>query len=60
MKIREIAKANDIPLVENVPLARTLWKAVKIGDTIPRNLYKAVAEVLAFVYKIKKRKKSVS
>jgi flagellar biosynthetic protein FlhB len=60
MRIREIAKEHDIPIVENVPLARAMYKTVKLGDTVPRNLYKAVAEVLAFVYKLKKRKKAVS
>jgi len=55
MKIREIARQFDIPMVENVPLARTLYKTVKVGRSIPRELYKAVAEVLAVVYKLKKR-----
>ncbi|MDH4469159.1 MAG: flagellar biosynthesis protein FlhB [Bacteriovoracaceae bacterium] len=54
-QIREIAKKNDIPLVENVMLARTLYSTVKVGESVPRDLYKAVAEVLAFVYKLKKR-----
>jgi flagellar biosynthetic protein FlhB len=54
-QIREIAKKHDIPLVENVPLARTLYSTVKVGEAVPRDLYKAVAEVLAFVYKLKKR-----
>ena len=56
LKIREIAKKHDVPLVENVPLARKLYKTVNLGSTIPRDLYKAVAEVLTFVYKIKKKK----
>jgi len=60
MKIREIAKENNIPIVENVMLARTLYKTVKIGAPIPRTLYKAVAEVLAFVYKLKKKKKALA
>jgi flagellar biosynthetic protein FlhB len=41
--------------VENVPLARTLYKTVKIGHPIPRALYQAVAEVLAYVYRLRKR-----
>lgn len=53
LKIREIAKENNIPIVENVQLARTLYKTVKINEGVPRTLYKAVAEVLAFVYKMK-------
>lgn len=60
MKIREIAKEHNIPLVENVPLARSLYKSVKIGEAVPRSAYKAVAEVLAFVYKLKKKNKAVS
>ncbi len=60
MKIREIAKENNIPIVENVMLARTLYKTVKIGAPIPRTLYKAVAEVLAFVYKLKKKRKALA
>jgi flagellar biosynthetic protein FlhB len=60
MKIREIAKENNIPIVENVMLARTLYKTVKVGQPVPRTLYKAVAEVLAFVYKLKKKKKVLS
>lgn len=60
MKIREIAKEHDIPIVENVPLARALYKTVKPGQGVPRSLYKAVAEILAFVYKMKRRKKALS
>jgi flagellar biosynthetic protein FlhB len=60
MKIREIARLHDIPIVENVLLARTLYKTVKVGSPVPRNLYKAVAEVLAFVYKLKKKKKALA
>ncbi len=52
-KIKEIAKAHDITIVENKPLARTIYKSVEIGAAIPANLYKAVAEVLAFVYRLK-------
>jgi len=59
LKIREIAKEHNIPIVENVPLARSLFKTVKEGSPVPRNLYKAVAEVLAFVYKLKKKKKAL-
>ena len=49
-KIREIAKANDVPIVENKPLARSLYKLVQVDQVIPAELYVAVAEVLAFVY----------
>jgi flagellar biosynthetic protein FlhB len=60
LRIREIAKEHDIPIVENVPLARALYKTVKVGEGVPRGLYKAVAEILAFVYKVKKKKKALS
>lgn len=60
LRIREIAKEHDIPIVENVPLARSLYKTVKVGQGVPRGLYKAVAEVLAFVYKLKRKKKALS
>lgn len=59
LRIREIAKDNDIPVVENIMLARTLYKTVKVGHGVPRNLYKAVAEILAFVYKLKKKQKAL-
>lgn len=50
-KIREIAGLNDIPLVENPPLARALYKAVEPNQIIPIELFSAVAEVLAFVFR---------
>ena len=54
-KIKKIASDAGIPLVENVPLARTLFKTVKINQGIPRVLFQAVAEVLAHVYRLKNR-----
>jgi flagellar biosynthetic protein FlhB len=59
LRIREIAKENDIPIVENIMLARTLYKTVKVGHGVPRTLYKAVAEVLAFVYKLKRKQRAL-
>ncbi len=52
-KIKEIAKENDVEIVENKPLARMLYANVEIGEFVPPELYKAVAEVLAFVYHLK-------
>ena len=60
LRIREIAKENKVPLVENIPLARNLYNSVKVGEEIPRVLYKAVAEILAFVYKLKRKEKALS
>lgn len=56
-KIREIAEANKIPIVENAPLARTIYKIVPLDGMIPADLYVAVAEVLAYVYRTNKGKK---
>ncbi len=54
-KIKALAAEAGVPCVENVPLARTLYKTVKLNHFVPRALYQAVAEVLAFVYKLKRR-----
>jgi flagellar biosynthesis protein FlhB len=53
--IRKLAKEHDIPVIENKPLARALAKRVKPGRPVPVDLYAAVAEILAFVYRLKKR-----
>lgn len=52
-RIREIAEENKIPIVEEKPLAQALFKMVDIGGYIPAELYRAVAEVLAYVYRLK-------
>jgi len=52
-RIKEIATAHQIPLVEDKPLAQALYKMVELGDYIPAELYRAVAEVLAYVYRLK-------
>jgi len=51
-RIREIAEESDVPIVENVQLARALYASVEIGDQIPDSLYQAVAEILAYVYRL--------
>ncbi len=51
-KIKEVAKENKIEIVENKPLARMLYANVDVGQVVPQELYQAVAEVLAFVYKL--------
>ncbi len=53
LRIRELAKDNDIILFENPPLARSLYDTVEIEEEIPEELYKAVAEVISYVYKKK-------
>ncbi len=52
-KIKEIALENGVPIVEDKPLARSLFKMCEIGDIVPEMLYRAVAEILAYVYKLK-------
>ena len=55
IRIKEIAREYDIMIVENPPLARELYKLVEIDETIPKDMFKAVAEVLAFVYRAKNK-----
>ncbi len=54
-RIKEIAAEHSIPIVENKPLAQALYKLVDVGQEIPADLYRAVAEVLAYVYRLKKK-----
>jgi len=53
-KIKSIARRTRVPVIENKPLARLLFPLVKVGGFIPENLYQAVAEVLAYVYRLRK------
>ncbi len=55
-KIKELAKENGVPIIENKPLARALYRDVEVDQEIPFELYKAVAEVLAIVYNLEKKK----
>ena len=50
-EIKEIARWNDIPVLENPPLAQTLYRTVEVGQSIPAELYAVVAEILAFVFR---------
>jgi flagellar biosynthetic protein FlhB len=51
--IKRIARENDVPIVEDKPLARNLYRVVDIGDQVPLEYYQAVAELLAYVYGLK-------
>lgn len=53
-RIRELAKEHDVPIVENPPLARALFSSVEVDETIPNEHFKAVAEVIGFVMRLKK------
>jgi flagellar biosynthetic protein FlhB len=52
-RIKEVASEHQVPIVEDKPLAQTLFKMVEIGEFIPVELYRAVAEILAYVYRLK-------
>ncbi|MBW2412002.1 MAG: flagellar biosynthesis protein FlhB [Deltaproteobacteria bacterium] len=52
-RIKEIAREHNVPVVEDKPLAQTMFRMVEVGDFIPVELYRAVAEVLAYVYRLK-------
>ena len=55
-KIKKIARENEVPVMENRLLARLLFTSVEIGHQIPEQFFKAVAEILAYVYKLKNKK----
>ena len=54
-KIRDSAKEHNIPIVENKPLAQALYKSCDVGSEIPEEFFQAVAEILSYVYKLKKK-----
>ena len=56
-RIKDIARENRVPIVENKPLARALYAAADVGDIVPAELYQAVAEVLAYVYRLKNNRR---
>jgi flagellar biosynthetic protein FlhB len=59
-KIKEIARWENIPMVENRPLAHTLYRTVEVGQSIPANLYAAIAEILAAVYRAEARARTAA
>jgi flagellar biosynthesis protein FlhB len=56
LRIRQVAVENQVPVVENPPLARALYSAVEVGSAISPEFYKAIAEILAYVYRLMGRK----
>ena len=58
--IKQVARSASIPIVENKPVAQGLYKLVEVGRTIPTDLYKAVAEILAYVYRLKQSYEEVA
>ncbi len=55
LRMRTVARENNVPILERPELARDLYANVEIGETIPERFYKAIAEILAFVYRLRKR-----
>jgi flagellar biosynthetic protein FlhB len=55
LRIRQIAEEHGIPIVERKALARAMYEAVEVGEYIPERFYKAVAEILAYVYELSGR-----
>ena len=55
LRMRTIATENNVPVVEKPALARELYAAVKVGESIPERLYKAIAEILALIYRLRPR-----
>jgi flagellar biosynthetic protein FlhB len=51
-RIRQRANENQVPIIENPPLAQALYKSVDVGQEIPAHLYRAVAEILAYIFKL--------
>jgi flagellar biosynthetic protein FlhB len=51
-RIRELALQHEVPIIENQPLAQALYKSAEVGQEIPPHLYRAVAEVLAYIFKL--------
>ncbi|AYE33417.1 fused FliR family export protein/FlhB family type III secretion system protein [Clostridium septicum] len=60
MKIKELAKESEVPIIENKPLARLIYNQVEIDEEIPQDMYQAVAEILAMVYKLNQKKRKVT
>jgi flagellar biosynthetic protein FlhB len=60
LKIRELAADHRVPVVENPPLARSLHASVEVGSQVPEELYEAVAQVLAYVYRVAAGRRSVA
>lgn len=58
MRIREKAKEHKIPIIENKPVARAIYKKTEIGQYVPIEMYQAVAEILAIVYKLKEERRN--
>jgi flagellar biosynthetic protein FlhB len=58
-KIKQVARDNDVPVIEDKPLARALYKQVEVGQSIPYEMFETVATILALVYRSKNQHQQV-
>lgn len=58
-RIRDIAVEHNVPIIERPPLARALYRTIEVGQTVPEDLFRAVAEVLAYIYEIEQREEKI-
>ncbi len=56
LRIRQVAVQHEVPIIENPPLARALYSSIQVGSVIPPEFYKAIAEILAYIYRMMGRK----
>ena len=56
LKIKDIAKENNIPIIENPALARALYEQIEVDREIPSDFYKALAEIFSYVYELKRKR----
>ncbi|MBI3579197.1 MAG: EscU/YscU/HrcU family type III secretion system export apparatus switch protein, partial [Ignavibacteriales bacterium] len=59
-RIKQIATEHNVPIMEDKMLARALYKSVEVGESVPEKLFQAVAQVLAYIYRMKRVKKGFS
>jgi flagellar biosynthetic protein FlhB len=57
-RIRELARENGVPIIENPPVARALYAAVEVDDEVPPEHYKAVAEIIGYVMRMGKQRRA--
>jgi flagellar biosynthesis protein FlhB len=58
-RIRDLAIEHNVPIVERPPLARALYRTIEVGQAVPEDLFRAVAEVLAYIYEIEQREDKI-
>lgn len=58
-RIRDLATEHNVPIIERPPLARALYRTIEVGQPVPEDLFKAVAEVLAYIYEIEQREEKI-